>query len=134
MLRAILGFWMMAVMFWAGMAAAQQQSWVQVEAQPTLAEAEERAGAYAAAFPDVVGYRLGSRWYGIALGPYSPDEAAQRLADLRRENLIPRDSYVSDGTNFREQFWPVGATDITPLAPDAPVEVAPLEPETTVES
>ncbi|MDO8882832.1 MAG: serine protease [Pseudotabrizicola sp.] len=137
MLRAILGIGMTAVMLWAGMAAAQQQSWVQVEAQPTLAEAEVRASAYAAAFPDVVGYRLGSRWYGIALGPYSPDEAAERLADLRRENLIPRDSYVSDGTNFREQFWPVGAPQAaplaTPLAPDAPVDVAPLEPEVSAE-
>ncbi|MFN4131254.1 MAG: peptidoglycan-binding domain-containing protein, partial [Paracoccaceae bacterium] len=152
MLRAGFGLWMMAVMLWAGMAAAQQQSWVQVEAQPTLAEAEERARAYAAAFPDVVGYRLGSRWYGIALGPYGADAAAQRLADLRRENLIPRDSYVSDGTNFREQFWPVGAPQVappanlpadlpaspptaeaTPLAPDAPVEVTPLPPVVAAE-
>ncbi len=140
MLRAVFGFWMMAVMLWAGGTAAQAQSWVQVEAQPTLAEAEERARAYAAAFPDVQGYRLGSRWYGIALGPYSAEVAAQRLADLRRENLIPRDSYVSDGTNFREQFWPVGTpdappvTDVTPLAPDAPVEVTPLAPEATAEA
>lgn len=133
MVRATLGIWMAAVMLWAGVAVAQQQAWVQVEAQPTLAEAEARAGAYAAAFPDVVGYRLGSRWYGIALGPYSAAEAAQRLSDLRRENLIPRDSYVSDGSNFRDQFWPVGAAQsaplATPLAPDAPVEVTPLAPD-----
>ncbi|MFN4154677.1 MAG: trypsin-like peptidase domain-containing protein [Paracoccaceae bacterium] len=127
---------MAVVMLWAGGAAAQQRSWVQVEAQPTLAEAEERASAYAAAFPDVVGYQLGSRWYGIALGPYSAVEAAQRLAELRRENLIPRDSYVTDGTNFRDRFWPVGAPLAplaTPLAPDAPVEMMPLPPEATVE-
>ena len=133
MVRAGFGLWIMAALLWAGVAAAQQQAWVQVEAQPTLAEAEERAGAYAGVFSDVVGYRLGSRWYGIALGPYSPAEAAQRLADLRRENLIPRDSYVSDGTNFREQFWPVGAPQATPLAPDAQVEVAPLPPEATAQ-
>ncbi|MDO9640513.1 MAG: serine protease [Pseudotabrizicola sp.] len=137
MLRATLGIWMMAATLWAGMAAAQQQSWVQVEAQPTLAEAQERASAYAAAFPDVVGYLLGSRWYGIALGPYAPEEAAQRLADLRRENLIPADSYLTDGTNFRDQFWPVGGAQAaplaTPLAPDLPVEVAPL-PELSVEA
>ncbi|TGD42389.1 peptidoglycan-binding protein [Pseudotabrizicola sediminis] len=130
MLRATLWIWMMTAAVWAGMATAQQQSWVQVEAQPTLAEAQERASAYAAAFPDVVGYQLGSRWYGIALGPYDAAEAAQRLADLRRENLIPGDSYLTDGTNFREQFWPVGGAQTvpmaTPLAPDVPVEVAPL--------
>ncbi|WP_246831299.1 peptidoglycan-binding protein [Pseudotabrizicola formosa] len=130
MLRATLGIWMLTATVWAGMAAAQQQSWVQVEAQPTLAEAQERASAYASAFPDVVGYQLGSRWYGIALGPYAPAEAARRLADLRRENLIPGDSYLTDGTNFREQFWPLAGAQtvppVTPLAPDAPVEVAPL--------
>ena len=137
MVRATLGIWMTAVMLMAGVAAAQQQSWVQVEAQPTLAEAEARAGAYAAAFPDVVGYRLGSRWYGIALGPYSATEAAQRLSDLRRENLIPPDSYVSDGSNFRDPFWPVGAPQgarqtpsqaiplATPLPPQAQAEAAP---------
>ncbi|NEX45542.1 serine protease [Pseudotabrizicola algicola] len=150
MRRAGFGLWMMAVMLWAGLAAAQEQSWVQVEAQPTLAEAQERARAYAAAFPDVVGYRLGSRWYGIALGPYAAAQAAERLAELRRENLIPRDSYVTDGTNFREQFWPEDAQEspapaetaagapaepeAAPLAPDAPVEVTTLAPVAEAET
>lgn len=134
MQRAIFGLWMMAATLWAGMAVAQQQAWVQVEARPTLAEAQERARAYAAAFPDVVGYRLGSRWYGIALGPYTATDAAQRLADLRRENLIPNDSYVTDGTNFREKFWPAGTDAPAPApqpipeeqaAPAAPVPTAP---------
>jgi S1-C subfamily serine protease len=117
----------LSVLVWSGAAKAQQTvAWVQVEAQPTLAEAEARARAYSAAFPDVVGYRLGSRWFGVALGPYSPEEAAQRLAELRRENLIPRDSYVSDGTNFREQFWPQDAAGNPPPEPPA---VASAEPE-----
>ncbi|MBN2631838.1 MAG: peptidoglycan-binding protein [Rhodobacteraceae bacterium] len=131
MMRLTFGLWMMAALLWAQVAAAQQQAWIQVEAQPSLAEAENRARAYAAAFPDVVGYRLGSRWYGIALGPYAPDDAAQRLADLRRENLIPADSYLSDGTNFRERFFPVGApaqtpAPLQPLAETRPVTDAPV--------
>lgn len=101
--------WAMVVMVWAGAGSAQERAWVQVEAQPSLAEAEARARDYAAEFPDVVGYRLGSRWYGIALGPYGAEEAAERLRLLRAEGRIPRDSFVSDGTNFREPFWPVGA-------------------------
>ncbi|MFN7223152.1 MAG: serine protease [Paracoccaceae bacterium] len=133
MLRKIFGLWMMAVTLWAGMAAAQQQAWVQVEARPTLAEAQERARAYAAAFPDVVGYRLGSRWYGIVLGPYTTTEAAQRLADLRRENLIPNDSYVTDGTNFREKFWPAGSESAAPAPQPAPeVQAAPTAPAPAV--
>ncbi len=140
MVRLKFGLWMMAALLWAGVAAAQQQAWIQVEAQPSLAEAENRARAYAAAFPDVVGYRLGSRWYGIALGPYAPDDAARRLADLRRENLIPADSYLSDGTNFRERFFPVGTpapapqpVTRAPVAPaPAPVAEAPTEPSAPV--
>lgn len=95
---------------WAGLAAAQEQAWVQVEAQPTLALAQDRARDYAQDFPDVVGYRLGSRWYGIALGPYDRDTAAERMATLKRASLVPRDSFLTDGTNFREQFWPVAGT------------------------
>ena len=109
--------------FGAGGAVAQDRAWVQIEAHPTLAEAEERAQAYASVFPDVQGYRLGSRWYGIALGPYGRDEAAVRLTQLLRENLIPRDSFLTDGGNFREPFWPVGGVSPAPVAPLAP-EVA----------
>lgn len=129
LMRAGLAVWMMAVGIWGTLAHAQDQAWIQVEAQPTLAEAEERARAYAAAFPDVVGYRLGSRWYGVALGPYSRDQAQQRLSELLGENLIPRDAYISDGTNFREQFWPVGgAAPVVTPEPD-PVAEAPAESE-----
>lgn len=119
-------------MLWVGVAAAQDRAWVQIEAHPTLAEAEQQARAYASVFPDVQGFRLGSRWYGIALGPYAPDDAAVRLTQLRRENLIPADSFISDGSNFREQFWPVAGADIAPAAPAeaaAPAETAaPAEP------
>lgn len=111
-------------LLWAGMAAAQDRAWVQIEAHPTLAEAEQQARAYMSVFPDVQGFRLGSRWYGIALGPYSRDDAAVRLTQLRRENLIPVDSFLSDGSNFREQYWPVGGSQsalVLPLpTPPAP--------------
>jgi peptidoglycan hydrolase-like protein with peptidoglycan-binding domain len=117
-----------------GAALAQAKAWVQVQALPTLEEAQIRARAFASAFPDVQGYRLGSRWYGIALGPYAPDQAAAQLDSLKRENLIPRDSFVTDGTNFREPFWPIeGETAPAPVAPlaVAPVAEAPV-PETPV--
>ena len=110
--------------FGAGGAVAQDRAWVQIEAHPTLAEAEERAQAYTAVFPDVQGYRLGSRWYGIALGPYGRDEAAVRLTQLLRENLIPRDSFLTDGGNFREPFWPAGGATAAPAGAAAAPEVA----------
>lgn len=126
-------------------AAAQQASvWVQVEAQPTLGEAQTRVRAYAAQFPNVAGFYLGSGWYGIALGPYSAADAQTLLGQLLAQRSVPADSYLSDGSTFQQQFWPIGvgaqtapqslpnvpATE-TPMA-EAPVSAAPEPvPETT---
>lgn len=114
-------------------ARAQDRAWVQIEAQPSLTEAETRARAWSAVFPDVQGYALGSEWYGIVLGPYDAEGAEARRRQLLRENLIPRDSFLTDGAGFASQFWPVGAAtapaDADLLAepvPEAPV--APLDP------
>ena len=108
--------------------AAQDRMWLQIEAQPNLNTALDRARAYASLFADVEGYKLGNGWYGIALGPQSTEAAGARLLDLRRQNLIPADSYLADGTSYGQRFWPVGAEDATPTTPALP-EVAAL-PET----
>ena len=44
-------------------------AWIQIEAQPTLAKAQERVRAWAGEFPDVAGYELDTGWYSIVLGP-----------------------------------------------------------------
>ncbi|MBC7739153.1 MAG: peptidoglycan-binding protein, partial [Candidatus Saccharibacteria bacterium] len=107
-------------------AIAQDKSWLQIEAQPNLNTAMDRARAYAALFPDVEGYRLRNGWYGIALGPSTTEDAATRLLDLRSQNLIPSDSYLSDGATYTERFWPVGL-DATAL----PTEPAAAPPPPT---
>ena len=109
-------------------ALAQDQSWLQVEAQPDLATAQDRARAYAAVFPNVEGYRTGA-WYSVVLGPMTREEAGQQLLSLRSENLIPRDSYIADGSSFGPRFWPVGANDtvIVPQAPEDPALAAPAD-------
>lgn len=114
-------------------AEAQDQVWVQIEALPTLRDAEDRARAYASAFPNVAGFALRSGWYGIVVGPYGVGEGAAKLGELTRENLVPQDSYIADGSDFRQQFWPVGASD-TLIAPDALVLEAPAAqaPEGTI--
>jgi peptidoglycan hydrolase-like protein with peptidoglycan-binding domain len=118
----------------AGAAAAlgQERAWVQIEAQPTLREAEERARAYAGAFPDVAGFRLASGWYAIALGPYTPATAEARLAALRAENLVPADSFVALGEVYRAPFWPAGADPArappAAAAPAAGIAAAPPAP------
>jgi len=106
----------------SGTANAQQSSWIQIEAQPSLREGSERARAYAGVFQNVNGFSIGSGWYAIALGPFTEAGAEAHRVQLRRENLIPRDSFVVDGAAFRQQFWPIGAdTRNQAPAPD-PVE------------
>ena len=92
---------------------AQDQAWLQVEAQPSLAKAQDRARAYASLFPDAVGFKIRSGWYAVVLGPQSPAAAAGRLNDLKRAQMIPQDSYITDGSDHREQFWPE-AGDVLP--------------------
>ncbi len=126
-------------LFMGTAASAQSPVWVQIEAQPTLTQAQERARAYAAAFPDVAGFQMSSGWYAIVLGPYTDDAALSRLAELRRDNLTPSDSFISGGATFRQPFWPVGQNPASaPIlnglgseAPEAPVVAA--APETAPE-
>ena len=97
----------------------QDQVWIQIEAKPNLADAQDRAAAWQAMFDDVQGYRIGSGWHVIALGPFTRADAETRLAGLLRENLVPRDSYITDGRSFEGSFWPTDAAPATPEAPPA---------------
>lgn len=98
---------------------AQDQYWLQIEAQPDLATAEARAEAYAGLFDDVHGFLAGD-WYAIVLGPMGRDEAGQRLLSLRDENLIPRDSFIADGARNGASFFPAeGSAEPDAASPDA---------------
>ena len=64
--------------------------WIQVEAHPTLSEAQDRARDWASEFGDVAGFTLSSGWYGIVLGPYSEADARAFNSLLRRAGITPR--------------------------------------------
>lgn len=119
---------------------AENVVWLQIEALPTLSEAEERARAWGALFPDVAGFRLGSAWYGIALGPFASREVAdQRLRALKREGSIPVDAYVVAAAKLGQRYWPVGAPaaialETAPETPAAPEAELPAAPEATTET
>lgn len=114
-------------------AQAQSSTWVQIEAHPSLNEAQSRARAYSGAFDNVAGFRIGSGWYVVALGPYTAPGAAQELERLRRENLIPGDSYLADSRGFSQQFWPLGGTQLTqPTPPEEPSGLTEVEPVGTI--
>ncbi len=94
--------------------------WVQIEAQPSLALAEDAIRGYADRLQDVNGFSLGGGWYGIALGPYSREDAGRVLQVLRSEGAIPRDSYIAQPSAFRQQFWPRGADALNTPAVTGP--------------
>lgn len=104
---------------------AQEGVWVQIEAQPSRAEAIAAARNYARSLPDVASFSLGGGWYGIALGPYTRAEADRVLRAFRAGGEIPRDSYIAFSSGFRSQIWPsgdslIGAAPETPEAVDEP--------------
>lgn len=93
-----------------------QTAWVQIEAQPDIRSATERAQAYAATFDDVHAFQITTGWVAIALGPQDRAEADARAARLRASGLVPRDSYVTDGREYLVQVWPTGADARRPAA------------------
>lgn len=125
MLRQVFAVIIVALLLVRGAWAQDAVVWVQIEARPTLAAAQERARAYAAQLPDVNGFALSSGWYALALGPYSRDDAEQVLRVYRAEGSIPNDSFIAFTSSFRQQFWPVGANLLSLPAPATP-QAAPL--------
>lgn len=112
MIRVLTAF-IFAILFSLNAAQAQQAGsgavWVQIEAHPSLNVAQQRARIYADALPDVNGFSLGGNWYGIVLGPYTPEDAERVLRVYRNERQIPRDSFIAQSQALGQQYWPVGA-------------------------
>lgn len=120
--------------FAATAAISQEVAYIQIEAQPTLNEAQFRAQAYAGALPQVNGFSLGSGWYAITLGPFDPQQAETLRREYLRTGQIPRDAYITDGREYQDQYWPVGANtqpigepSVTGEPPAPTVEVTPLD-------
>ncbi len=118
--------------FMALPAAAQQSVWVQIEAQRTLTGAQNAARGYASSgLESVAGFALPGGWYGIVIGPFTPNDASSQLISLRSAGAIPSDSYIVDGSRFRTQFWPVGgATQEAPAPAPTPDPIAPQDTQT----
>ena len=111
-------------------AAAQQAGdvYVQIQALPSLAEAEEAISYYEGYLSDVNGFSLGNGFFAVVLGPYTRGDAGQVLRVLRAEGRIPPDSYIAYPSWFARQFYPPSGssapTSETEAAPSAAPEVA----------
>lgn len=106
--------------------AQDEQVYIQLEAHPDVATARTRAEAYRALFPETAGFGLRSGWFGVLLGPYPPTEAANLMANLKSERLIPRDSFITYPGDLRDPFWPADGTAAASgePVPDPAAEVA----------
>ncbi|MEN9850742.1 MAG: hypothetical protein RL128_905 [Pseudomonadota bacterium] len=104
--------------------ATEEQAWIQIESYPSEATARARAEAYAAEFPDVTVFK-GRSWHAIVLGPYSPEAAAGKLAELRRSGQVPGDAFVTDGAGFTGVLENLAVerepVEREPIATEAPV-------------
>jgi hypothetical protein len=98
--RTVAGLALWAAM--AGAAWAQEQVWIQVELLP---DARPRAAVRRGAMPSSFrgrrsrGFYVGSGWYSVALGPYSPEEAQAVMANLQAEGVIPGEAVILDGAS-----------------------------------
>lgn len=110
----------------ASSAQAQDQVWVQIEAHPNLATAEQRVRAYSQLVENVNGFRATTGLYAVALGPYDPGTGQFVLQQLLGQGLIPRDSFLEDGDLYASQFFPVAAGALNETAAEVVVE-APVE-------
>jgi len=119
--------WMVLV---AGASAAQDMRWIQIEAQPSLLEAETRARIYAQEFPDTQAHSIGSGWYAITLGPLPEDQADLRMSQLRARAAIPRDSFLATGTNYRQRIYPIGPAPAA-ITPEQSAEAEVVQEEAT---
>lgn len=141
MLRLVTAALFFVVMATKSLFAQDDTVWVQIEAQPTLAQALDRARDYSGDLQDVNGFSVRGGWYAIVLGPYLRDDAEQVLRVYRSEGRIPRDSFIAYSANFDSQYWPVGNAGLTDpataptdaTAGDATTDTATPQPETQPE-
>lgn len=122
--KAISALVVLAAWVWAGMAAAQSV-FVQVEAHPNIPAAQARADGYRAANIDNVnGFRLGSGWYAISLGPYDEATAIRTLNVLKSRGAIPPDAFLVNRSAYSEQFYGDANAALVTQAPEAPEQPA----------
>lgn len=90
-------------------AVAQSLSWIQVEAQPDIRTARQRARTYARNFPNVRAFRTPTGWYAITIGPVAADQAEARLQNLKDRARVPNDAFLVENRLLLSQIWPVDA-------------------------
>jgi len=96
-----------------GGTASAQDTFIQIETHPDFNTARKRAQIFSEYLSDVKGFRIGSRWYGITLGPYDRETARSRLEALKELGMIPADSYLAERDEYSRQYYPVNINGLS---------------------
>ena len=95
---------------WAQVALAQstvtRQVWIQLETRLHLEASLDRIEIYARDLDNVNGFEIDGGWFGVAIGPYDPEQADAALQKFRAEGVIPRTSFTTSGSSYGERFYP----------------------------
>ncbi len=135
-----------AVAIWCAFAlpATAQQRWVQIEAQRDLETALERAEILENRLGTLQGFQLPSGWYALSIGPYETEaDAFSVRRQLHAEGAIPADAFISTGSDYGTQVFPLSGAAAAPIEPESPepvegdalaeVDIPQSEPEPTPE-
>ena len=95
------------ILTWAQVALAQstvtRQVWIQLETRLHLEASLDRIEIYARDLDNVNGFEIGGGWFGVAIGPYDPEQADAALQKFRAEGIIPRTSFTTSGSSYGER-------------------------------
>ncbi|WP_347824634.1 serine protease [uncultured Planktomarina sp.] len=83
-----------------------RQVWIQLETRLHLEASLDRIEIYARDLDNVNGFEIDGGWFGVAIGPYDPEQADATLQKFRAEGIIPRTSFTTSGTSYGERFYP----------------------------
>ena len=114
---------------WAQVALAQstvtRQVWIQLETRLHLEASLDRIEIYARDLDNVNGFEIDGGWFGVAIGPYDPEQADAALQKFRAEGVIPRTSFTTSGSSYGERFYPRPRTAQAATQTDARPNPAP---------
>ena len=136
-MRSSLLYSLMALMLtWAQAALAQstlpRQVWIQLETRLNLEASLDSIEIYARDLDNVNGFEINGGWFGVAIGPYDPEQADAALQKFRAEGVIPRTSFTTTCASFGARFYPPAvaaqpAADTDRAANTAPQTAPPTE-------
>lgn len=111
---------------------------IRIEAKRGEPAAKTAAEGWSAQFADVVTFPLTDGWIGIAIGPIPRETAEPQLAELKAQNKVPADSFISAAAG--RALTKVAAAPADPAAaPSAALDgqdgatIAEAQPETATQ-